>query len=105
MAWGASRSASSWAGFSASSAKPLISPCISITAIRGWWWRTRASSILAGTGGLLSVDDQLDRMMGLVVGYLHVVDQVLDQEEPPPPHRLRHTQLGLQPGAPRLLPC
>src|SRR5215217_1454629 len=95
MASGSLLSASAYAVFRASSTKPLISPFRSITAKPGSW-RTVASRCLAGIVSSFQVHYHLDGVVGFIAGDVHLVDHVLDQEQPPAPGRLQTLQLGLQ---------
>src|SRR5215217_3680492 len=95
MASGSLLSASAYAVFRASSAKPLISPVRSITAMPDSW-RTAASRCLAGIVASFQVHYHLDGVVGFIAGDMHLVDHVLDQEQSPAPGRLQTLQLGLQ---------
>src|SRR5215208_3174112 len=88
-------SASAYAAFRASSTKPLISPVRSITATPGSW-RTVASRCLAGIVASFQVHYHLDGVVGFIADDVHLVDHVLDQEQPPAPGRMQTLQLGLQ---------
>src|SRR5919202_7105300 len=41
------------------------------------------------------VQDELDGVMGLVAGYMHLIHEILDQEEAPSTRSLQSCQLGL----------
>src|SRR5215208_4275063 len=88
-------SASAYAALRASSAKPLISPIRSSTATPGTR-RTVASRCLTVIVVPFQVHYHLDGVVGFIAGYVHLVDHVLDQEQPPAPGRLQTLQLGLQ---------
>src|SRR5215208_6495063 len=95
MASGSLLSASAEAALRASWPKPLTSPFRWITAMPGSW-RTVASRCLAAIVASFQVHYHLDGVVGFIAGDVHLVDHVLDQEQPPAPGRLQTLQLGLQ---------
>src|ERR671933_308134 len=88
-------SASAYAAFNPSSAVALISPRRSIIVTPALF-RTRASNCCACIVISFPQKNELDGMTPLIDGHVHVVDHVLDQEEPPATRALQSLQLGLE---------
>src|SRR6476661_4026553 len=98
MTSGCSLSASAYALLSVSSANPLISPCRSMTATRGFLCRTYASSALVGIVFLLSRHNQFNGVAALIAANAQFIDQIADQEESPSARRLLLSQFCLKIG-------
>src|SRR5688572_9886969 len=94
---GSAASVSSQARVNVASAAPLMSPFSSITTavpLR----RTSASANSPGIGFSFQMEDELDRVVLVVGGDVHLVDHVLDQEQAPPARLLQACELRFDVG-------